>query len=167
VVWRLLRWFDMRQLAALVALACGCIATEPADEIDEVESAVTATGCDAIVVSWEGHDGFYNSATDDLSITKLEYKLKNPSSVDCESISLRMAIFDMFTFVDVKRSTTLTTSLKAGYSRRVWWSYPWSTNSNAENYWGMLYKGTGKDWYGALKRTQMTPYFVAHGLSDQ
>lgn len=103
---------------------------ETADETAMVElqqgALPAAVGCAAIVVDPNGdaHTGAligYGTGLTEIVINQVRWRIKNPSNTDCTYVELTFQLRDGYGKL-MKKSGVLTTSLKAGYRRDVYWN---------------------------------------------
>jgi hypothetical protein len=124
-------------LGGVVALAlslAGCgmepdLELETDDETAMVElqqGELAAVGCAAIVTDsrYDAHTGAligYGTGLTEVVINQVRWRITNPSSTDCNYVELTFQLKDGFGTL-MKKSGVLTTSLKAGYRRDVYWN---------------------------------------------
>jgi hypothetical protein len=102
---------------------------ETADETAMVElqqSELTAVGCAAIVTDsrYDNHTGAligYGTGLTEIVINQVRWRIRNPSNTDCNYVELTFTLRDGYGKL-MKKSGVLTTSLKAGYRRDVYWN---------------------------------------------
>jgi hypothetical protein len=154
---------------ALGALGSGCgemgdgTAEVGDEQVGEVQSALTATGCAAIKVSSEHHVGTFFEALnpDEIYVKTLSWRIYNPSTTSCASVELALKFTNDLTGAVIYQ-TTLATSLSAGKYRLISWPVEWDsrtyrpkTDSNEDSW---LY-ANGR----LLKATYLPQYFLSTG----
>jgi hypothetical protein len=117
-------------LASLAALCAGCSAEmleemgiEEEEAVGESQSALE-TGCAALSVRSTSHTGSligHGTPTLEIVVDRLNYRIENRSTTDCTYVEFDFALRDT-SFQTIRRSNTLTTSLRAGRARTIYWN---------------------------------------------
>lgn len=142
---RMTRTIRAGVLLAVFAVAPACALDEPDDapgadpeEIDDEVAAVAgnqaaAVGCAAIVVSEEDHTGAligYTTSHPELYVAQVKFRIRNPSAVDCATVQIGIRLVDDLPYTTTL-STSLTTSLRGGYRRWIYWTINWDSRNTA------------------------------------
>jgi hypothetical protein len=160
-----------KTILATVAVAGSCVSCGAAPGSDEftvgdeelsggetigTTSEAAVVGCAATVVSSESHSGWLSYASPtSIFIDRLEYRIKNPSGTDCVTMSITFQLKDDI-YGTVIRQGSLTTSLRAGNSRTVYWDRDYESTT----YWvnaALLRNGS------LIKQTYVPGYFIDTG----
>jgi hypothetical protein len=138
------QWKNILATVAVAGFSVGCGAAPGSDEFTVGD------------VSSESHSGWLSYASPtSIFIDRLEYRIKNPSGSDCVTMSITFQLKDDI-YGNVIRQGSLTTSLRAGYSRTVYWDRDYESTT----YWvnaALLRNGS------LIKQTYVPGYFIETG----